>query len=171
MAQPQEPSPPPANEKQQEKKKDKETDPDEGWPRTPETMEQEIQYRAALELRESERRKAVEAAEEIINLARRLKTSVGGGERINVSGTLESIEKLAKRIRSSNGGGGSDQGSESEPATLETGADQIMGLAQELKQHLESLDSRVISVNVIDSANAIIQLSNYLRERARSGRL
>lgn len=134
-------------------------------------MEREIQYRAALELRESERRKAVEASEEIIHLAKRLKASLEGGERLNVSDTLDSIEKLAKRIRASNGGSDAEPEPDGESLTLEAGVDQLIELAQALKHHLESLDSRVISVNVIDSANAIIQLSGYLRERARSGRL
>jgi hypothetical protein len=50
-----------------------------------------------------------------------------------------------------------------------SGAAQILAVAERLKQQLENLDHRVISVTVIDGTNSIIQLSEYLREHIRSG--
>lgn len=131
-------------------------------------MEHEVQVRAELEIRKSERRKALEAANELLTLARRLKASATGGERVNAPETLESIQKLAKRIRSYSGGGESDQDLKKVPANLQSGAEQIVTIAEELKRELEKLDHHVISVTIIDGTNTIIQLSDYLREQARS---
>ncbi|MBI3952072.1 MAG: hypothetical protein HY314_16620 [Acidobacteria bacterium] len=131
-------------------------------------MEYEIQYRAAIELRQSERRKALEAAEQIVTLARRLRESAAGRERVSVSDTLETIQKQAKRIRSLSGGGESDPVIENWPADLEAGAEQILALAESLKQQLESLDHRVISLTIINGSTSIIRLADYLREHFRS---
>jgi len=166
-AQPQGAVPSTIKEKQQEKEGDREIEPGDSWSRTPETMERDLQYRAALELRQTEHRKALEAVEQILTLARRLKKSTGSGERINVAETLETIQKQAKRIRSFSGGGESDQQLKNRPSSLEAGATQIIALAEELKRRIETLDHRVMSVIIIDGSNAIIQLSDYLRERGR----
>jgi hypothetical protein len=162
------PTAPPSKEKKPEGEKQKEADPNADWPHSPEMVEHDILYRAAVELHQSERRTALAAAEQILTLARRLKESATGGKTVNASNTLESIQKNAKRIRSLCGGGESDQLIERMPADLESGIAQIIALAEDLKQQLERLDHRVISVGIIGNSNTIVQLAIHLLRQTRS---
>lgn len=160
----QEPEPPP-----QEKRGEKDESSDASWPRTPEMMEAEMRYRAAVEFRKSEHKRAVAAAEEILSLAEKLKRLSKRSKRAPADRILQKIQKLARRIRSFGGGGKVPPGVHLSAPTFRAGADKIAELAETLKRDLEGLDYRVISLSVIDGANAIISLSEVLRERLRSG--
>jgi hypothetical protein len=98
-----------------------------------------------------------------------LRGSATDGKTVNTSNTLESIQRHAKRIRSLSGGGESDQTVEKMPPNLESGVAQIIALAEDLKQQLERLDHRVISVGVISDSNSIVQLVTNLLRQVRSG--
>ncbi|RMG47675.1 MAG: hypothetical protein D6723_15910 [Acidobacteria bacterium] len=160
----QEQEPPP-----QEKPAEKNDSSDASWPRTPEMMEAEMRYRAAVEVRKSEHKRAVEAAEEILALAEKLKRLSMRSKRAPADRILQKIQKLARRIRSFGGGGKTSSGAPPPALTFRAGADKIAELAGALKRDLEGLDYRVISLSVINGANAIISLSEALRERLRSG--
>jgi hypothetical protein len=158
------PAEPPAKSREKDQKKsDKEPD----WPRSPESLEYEVQYKAAVAHRQAERRKAVEAADQILTLARPLSQPDATNAGPHAKASLEKIEKLAKRIRSFGGGDESEHALETTPATLAQGAAQIVALAENLKRRLEEFDHRVISVTVIDDSNTIILLSEHLRQQAR----
>lgn len=168
LLQPQSAQEPPAqpsvpNQPNDQDKTDKRAD----WPRSPESLEYEVKYKAAVAQRQAERRKAVEAAEQIVALARPLVYLDTSSARTNPKANLEKITKLAKRIRVFSGGEPSDQALETPPATISEGAARIVMLAESLKRGLEKFDHRVISVTIINDSNMIILLSEYLRQQAR----
>lgn len=155
--------PPVTNQPKDQNKTDKPAD----WPRSPESLEYEVKYKAAVAQRQAERRKAVQAAEQIVALARPLVHLDTSSARTNSKANLEKIIKLAKRIRAFSGGESSDQALETPPATMSEGAARIVMLAENLKRGLEKFDHRVISVTIIHDSNMIILLSEYLRQQAR----
>ncbi|MCS6805784.1 MAG: hypothetical protein RMM98_16520 [Acidobacteriota bacterium] len=157
------PDPPVTSKPKDQNKADKPSD----WPRSPEALEYEVQYKAAVAQRQAERRKAVEAAEQIVTLARPLTRADAIHAQTNIKANLEKITKLAKRIRAFSGGDDADHTLEAPPQTVSEGAARIVALAENLKRGLEKFDHRVISVTIINDSNMIILLSEYLRQQAR----
>jgi len=77
--------------------------------------------------------------------------------------TLEKAEKLAKNLRESLGGSDDDVELKDPPPDLATAIERIGTLTASLREKVEKTPKRVISTEVIDEANVLLQLIRMVR--------
>jgi len=80
---------------------------------------------------------------------------------------LERLEKLTKRIRNEAGGSDSDEDVKDLPNRMGEAMKCIADFADELKKLVEKTPRHVVSAAVIDQANRLIGLVQYVRTRSR----
>jgi hypothetical protein len=76
---------------------------------------------------------------------------------------LEKVEKLAKGIRRAAGGSEDDVEMEKPPGDLASALDMLGELSKSLKEKVEKTPKHVISADVIDEANVLLELIRILR--------
>jgi hypothetical protein len=77
--------------------------------------------------------------------------------------TLEKAEKLAKGLRDALGGCDDEVEIDNPPTNLADGLDRISTLAAALRDKVEKTPKRVVSAEVIDEANVLLQLIKLVR--------
>lgn len=75
---------------------------------------------------------------------------------------LERLEKLARRIRNEAGGSEADPDVKDLPATVDAGVKLLAEWAKDLHKEVEKTPRRVVSAAVIDQANKLVGLIQYL---------
>jgi len=80
---------------------------------------------------------------------------------------LDRLEKLTKRIRNEAGGSDSQVETKDPPASQDDAIKRIADFAVELKKLVEKTPRHVVSAAVIDQANKIIGVVQYMRNRVR----
>jgi hypothetical protein len=80
---------------------------------------------------------------------------------------LERLEKLAKRIRNEAGGSDTDAEAKDLPADLPSAVKRLAEMAEDLRKLVEKTPRHVISAGVIDEANKLIGLIQYVRTSGR----
>jgi hypothetical protein len=86
---------------------------------------------------------------------------------LEASKKLDRLEKLTKKIRNEAGGSESDVEAKDLPSRLEDAAKRIVDLAEELKKLVEKTPRHVISAAVINQANKLIGVVQYMRTLGR----
>lgn len=76
---------------------------------------------------------------------------------------LDKAEKLAKNLRESLGGSKDDVELAERPLDVASGLEKISTLAASLRDKVEKTPKRVISAEVIDEANVLLQLIRWVR--------
>ena len=76
---------------------------------------------------------------------------------------LERLEKLTRRIRNEVGGSQTDADPKELPKTFDEGIKQLAGMAKDLYDQVQKTPRRVVSAGIIDHANKMIALIQYLR--------
>jgi hypothetical protein len=76
---------------------------------------------------------------------------------------LERLEKLTKKIRNEAGGSETDADVKDLPSVMEVAVKRIAELADELRKLVEKTPRHVISASVIDQANKLLGLIQFLR--------
>jgi len=80
---------------------------------------------------------------------------------------LERLEKLTKRIRNEAGGSDTSADDSDPPKALAAAVKTVADLADELRKQVEKTPRHVVSAAVINQANKLIGLIQYLRNRDR----
>lgn len=129
--------------------------------------EKEMLDRAAIEMRQSDFRRAVTASEQILKQVSQLQEKMASGRsRRQSEDLLTEIEKLAKRIKSLSGAGSLEQ-EERLPESPQQALEQLKVSAEALHQAMKKLNAYAISVEVIIRSDQIIRLSRALRQMIR----
>ncbi len=80
---------------------------------------------------------------------------------------LERLEKLTKRIRNEAGGSEADPDVKNIPPDMASAVKRLVEMADDLRKLVEKTPRHVISAAVIDQANALIGVIQYVRNPTR----
>jgi hypothetical protein len=127
----------------------------------------EAEMRARLEIQRAEklRRENLERAREVAQLGGELHeayTKNRSFDRTEIK-KLERLEKLVRRIRSEAGGSDDDETLEDKPRELDAALTQLEDFSVELRKGVEKTPRHVISAAVIERANQLLELINFVR--------
>jgi len=133
----------------------------------------ESEMRARLILKEEKKRydEHLERAREVSHLATQLSESYQSRQAFvgEDNKKLERLEKLTKRIRNEAGGSETDADVKDVPSNLTDALKRMAELAEELRKLVEKTPRHVISAAVIDQANRLVGVIQYVRNPARHG--
>ena len=131
----------------------------------------ETEMRAKLILKEEKKRydEHLGRAREAAQLASQLSETYQAKQQFNSedSKKLERLEKLTKRIRNEAGGSDSDAEAKDLPADLPAAVKRLAEMAEDLRKLVEKTPRHVISAGVIDEANQMIGIIQYVRTSTR----
>jgi hypothetical protein len=127
----------------------------------------EVEMRARLEIQRAEkmRRENLERAREVAQLGLELRevyTKNRSFDRPEIK-KLERLEKLVRRIRSEAGGSDDDETLEDQPRELDGALTRIADHSVELRKGVEKTPRLVVSASVIERANQLLELINFVR--------
>jgi hypothetical protein len=80
---------------------------------------------------------------------------------------LERLEKLTRRIREEAGGSDGEVTIENPPTQLETALGRAAELAEAMRKGVEKTPRQVISADVIERTNELLEILHYVRELIR----
>ncbi|MEK6337198.1 MAG: hypothetical protein AABM67_19935 [Acidobacteriota bacterium] len=133
----------------------------------------ENEMRARLILKEEKKRydEHLERAREVSQLATQLCESYQSHQAFvgEDNKKLERLEKLTKRIRNEAGGSETDVDVKDVPNNLPEAIKRIVEMAEDLRKLVEKTPRHVISAAVIDHANKLVGVIQYVRNPARHG--
>jgi len=129
------------------------------------TPEEEMMQRAAIRREEASHKEMVERADEAAQLGDQLLSSYKKHNSLTRDDQkrLERLEKLARKIRG--GAGGSDDKEElsDPPVQIEGAVTRLAKLTGDLKESVSKTSRLVISGNVIQRSNEMIELIRHIR--------
>lgn len=133
----------------------------------------ESEMRAKLVLKEEKKRydEHLERAREVSQLATQLSEAYLTRQAfIGADGKrLERLEKLTKRIRNEAGGSETDADVKDLPTEMAAAVKRVAEMAEDLRKLVEKTPRHVISAAVIDQANKLIGVIQYVRNPTRQG--
>ena len=131
----------------------------------------ENEMRAKLILKEEKKRydEHLGRAREAAQLASQLSETYQAKQQFNSEDgkKLERLEKLTKRIRNEAGGSDSDAEAKDLPADMPAAVKRLAEMAEDLRKLVEKTPRHVISAGVIDEANKMIGVIQYVRTSTR----
>ncbi|HEX5702177.1 MAG TPA: hypothetical protein VFX97_03060 [Pyrinomonadaceae bacterium] len=127
--------------------------------------ESETRKRLALKEEKKKYEEHVERAHEARDLAAELKKTYETARSFNAADfkKLERLEKLTRRVRNEVGGSNTDADPKELPKTHDEAVSQLADMARELCDEVEKTPRRVVSTSIIDQANKLIALIQYVR--------
>ena len=139
----------------------------------PEFGSHESEMRARLILKEEKKRydEHLDRAREVSQLATQLSESYQSHQTFigEDNKKLERLEKLTKRIRNEAGGSESDADVKDIPHNMANAMKRTAEMAEDLRKLVEKTPRHVISAAVIDQANKLLGVIQYVRNLARQG--
>jgi hypothetical protein len=131
----------------------------------------ENEMRAKLILKEEKKRydEHLSRAREAAQLASQLVETYRSKQQFNSEDDkkLERLEKLAKRVRNEAGGSDTEAEAKDAPADTPSAVKQMAEIAEDLRKLVEKTPRHVISASVIDEANKLIGLIQFVRSSGR----
>jgi hypothetical protein len=130
-----------------------------------ETRETDVRTRLILKKEKKEYEEHVERAQEARDLAVELQKTFEIAHSFNAADykKLERLEKLTRRIRNEVGGSQTDADPKDLPKTKDEAVPLLADMAKELCDEVEKTSRRVVSTSIIDQANRLIALIQYVR--------
>lgn len=127
----------------------------------------EVEMRARLEAQRAEklRKENLDRAREVALLGVELRDIYSRNRSFDRNGIkkLERLEKLTRRIRSEAGGSDDDENLKDAPREIDAALIRIADLSLELRKGVEKTPRLVVSAAVIDRANRLLELINFVR--------
>ena len=131
----------------------------------------EREMRAKLAIREEKKQydENVARAKETSDIATQILVSYQTRRSFTVDDhkKLERLEKLARRIRNEAGGSEAATDLKEIPAVIETAVKRMAEMAEDLRKEVEKTPRHVVSAAVIDQANKLIAMIQFMRDQAR----
>ena len=131
----------------------------------------ENEMRAKLAIKEEKKRydEHLERAREVSHLAAQLKTSYEATRAFNSGDNkkLERMEKLTKRIRNEAGGSDANADVKDMPADMAAAVKSAAEMAEDLRKLVEKTPRHVISAAVIEQANKLIGVIQFVKTPGR----
>lgn len=127
--------------------------------------ETDARTRMILKKEKKEYEEHVERAQEARDLATELHKTYEIAHSFNAADykKLERLEKLTRRIRNEVGGSQTDADPKELPRTYEEAVSLLADMAKELCDEVEKTPRRVVSASIINQANKLIALIQYVR--------
>lgn len=127
--------------------------------------ESETRKRMALKEEKKKYEEHVERAQEARDLAVELQRTFKIAHSFNAADykKLERLEKLTRRVRNEVGGSQTDADPNELPRTQDDAVSLLADMAKELCDEVEKTPRRVVSASLIDQANKLIALIQYVR--------
>lgn len=127
--------------------------------------ETDARTRLILKKEKKEYEEHVERAKEARDLAAELQKTYEIAHSFNAADykKLERLEKLTRRIRNEVGGSQTDADPKDLPRTIADAVPLLGEMAKELCDEVEKTPRRVVSTSIIDQANKLVALIQYLR--------
>src|SRR5437867_8425870 len=143
-------------------------DPDkdkDGGPRDFGNPEAEMRAKLMIKAEKKDYEENIARAREVSDLATQVLQSYQSAKAVNSNDSkkLERLEKLTKRIRNEAGGSDSDADAKDLPNRIDEAFKCMADFADELKKLVEKTPRHVVSAAVIDQANKLIGLVQYVR--------
>ena len=133
----------------------------------------ENEMRAKLVIKEEKKRydEHLERAREVSHLGSQLSETYQTKQAFSSEDgkRLERIEKLAKRIRNEAGGSDADPDLTDMPADMASAVKRVAEMAEDLRKLVEKTPRQVISAAVIEQANKLIGVIQFVRNSGRHG--
>lgn len=127
----------------------------------------ETDARTRLALKEEKKKyeEHVERAQETRDLAAELRKTYEIAHSFNAADykKLERLEKLTRRVRNEVGGSQTDADPKELPKTQDEAVSLLADMARELCDEIEKTPRRVVSASIINQANKLIALIQYVR--------
>lgn len=133
------------------------------------TPEQEMMARNEIKAAEKERQENLGRAREAAQLGAELRDSFATNKTVSRQDMkkLDRLERLARRIRSEAGGSDDDSGLDNIPRQMENAFERLAETAGEMSKGVEKTPRQVVSAGVIEHANQVIELIQYIRDNLR----
>jgi hypothetical protein len=133
------------------------------------TPENEMKARGILKEEKKQYDENVARAREAAQLATQLVDAYGSKKTFGSEDMkkFERLEKLTKKIRNEAGGSETDPDVKDIPETMEAEIKRVAELADELRKLVENTPRHVVSASVIDQANKLLGLIQYIRTGRR----
>jgi len=127
--------------------------------------EAEMLRRAEIRREEETHKEMVERAEEAAHLGDELLASFRKNNSLTRDDVkrLERLEKLARKIRGGAGGSDDEETLDDPPAKVEGAVTRLAKLTGDLKESVAKTSRLVISANVIECSNDVIELVRHIR--------
>lgn len=127
--------------------------------------ETDARTRLILKKEKKEYEEHVERAQEARDLAAELQKTYEIAHSFNAADykRLERLEKLTRRVRNEVGGSQTDADPKELPRTQDEAVSLLADMARELCDEVEKTPRRVVSTTIIDQANKLIALIQYVR--------
>lgn len=128
--------------------------------------ETETRTRMLLKKEKKDYEEHVERAQEARDLAAELQKTYEIAHSFNAADykKLERLEKLIRRVRNEVGGSQTDADPKELPRTRDEAASRLAEMAKELCEEVEKTPRRVVSASIIDQANKLIALIQFVRD-------
>jgi|ERR1700730_4513271 len=132
-------------------------------------IEDEMRAKRRIKLEEKQYQENLERAREADKLSIELRNSYEQKKAFTREDTkkLERLEKLTKRIRSEAGGSDEDTSLDNPPNELQLVLSRLAQVTESLRKVVEKTPRQVISANVIEQANLVLQLVKVARNLFR----
>lgn len=129
------------------------------------SMAEEMRAKREIKFAEKEHQQNLERATEASDLGQHLAASFKKKNSLDREDIkkLEKLEKLAKRIRSEAGGSDDDVTIEKKPKDLAEAMNCLAEVAASLNHKVQETPRRVISTEIIDQANVLLELVRIVR--------
>lgn len=127
--------------------------------------EEEMLTRAAIRREEETHKDMVERADEAAHLGDELLASFKKNNSLTREDAkrLERLEKLARKIRSGAGGSDDEETLSDPPSRIDGAVERLAKLTGDLKESVAKTSRMVISANVIERSNDVIELIRHIR--------
>ena len=131
--------------------------------------EDEMRARSEIKIAEKEQQENLERAREAAQLGEEIKQAFSRNKMLGTMDLkkLERLEKLARRIRSRAGGEDDDEPLENVPTALAPAFERLADTSNSLCKGVEKTSRMVISANVIERANELIEIIRFIRTNTR----
>lgn len=133
------------------------------------TPEDEMRARNEIKIAEKERQENMERAREAAQLGEEIRQAFSRNKMLGPLDLkkLERMEKLARRIRSRAGGEDDEEPLNNVPTALEAALKRLAETSESLCKGVEKTPKMVISTNVIERANELLEIIRFIRTNAR----
>jgi len=133
------------------------------------TREHDVRTRMLLKQQKKDYEEHVARAKEARQIAAELKAAFEPKHSFTTEERkrLERLEKLAKRIRNEAGGSDTNMDPKDLPRSVDLAVAAVAEMADELCKEVESTPRRIVSTSIIDQANKLISVIQYVRDTTR----
>lgn len=129
------------------------------------TRDFDARTRLILKKEKKEHEEHVERARDAADLAAELEKTYETNRVFNAADykKLERLEKLTRRVRNDVGGSQTDGDPKDLPRSIEEAVPMLATMAKELFEEVENTPRRVVSASIIDRANKLISVIQFVR--------